>query len=81
MRSAASIISSIMPIPAFADAGTGKDLRRIFAYVFDPDPASAGGIPQIALNRIGGPFSLGGMEIVPVPILHGRRPILGLPPW
>jgi phosphoribosyl 1,2-cyclic phosphate phosphodiesterase len=29
------------------------------------------------LSTIAGPFSLGGIEIVPVPVMHGRRPILG----
>jgi phosphoribosyl 1,2-cyclic phosphate phosphodiesterase len=26
---------------------------------------------------IGGPFTLGGVEIVPVPLFHGRLPVLG----
>jgi phosphoribosyl 1,2-cyclic phosphate phosphodiesterase len=64
-------------IPAFADERTSADLRRSFAYIFDPETPSAGGIPQIGLNRLAGPFSLGGVEIVPVPILHGQRQILG----
>ena len=48
-----------------------------------PSPTSSsprrrgGGVPQIALFRIGGPFVLGALEIVPVPLLHGHRPILG----
>jgi phosphoribosyl 1,2-cyclic phosphate phosphodiesterase len=31
----------------------------------------------VALFPLAGAFSLGGVEIVPVPILHGTRPILG----
>ncbi len=68
------------PMPCFADARTALDLRRAFAYIFKPGPAVGGGIPQISLFEIGGPFCLGGpdgVEIVPVPILHGTRPILG----
>jgi phosphoribosyl 1,2-cyclic phosphate phosphodiesterase len=64
-------------IACFADEQTLGDLRRSFAYVFSPQTALGGGIPQLAPFRIGGPFSLGGVEIVPVPLLHGRRPILG----
>jgi phosphoribosyl 1,2-cyclic phosphate phosphodiesterase len=64
-------------IPAFADSRTIADVRRTFAYIFDPATPAAGGIPQITLSRIGGPFSLGRLEVVPVPILHGERPILG----
>ena len=64
-------------IPCFADERTLSDLRRTFAYIFAPPTAQGGGIPQLSLFRIAGPFSLGGVEIVPVPLLHGRRPILG----
>lgn len=64
-------------IPCFADERTLADLRRVFDYIFDPPPMLGGGIPQLSLFRIAGPFTLGGAEIVPVPILHGTRPILG----
>lgn len=64
-------------IPAYADASTAADLRRVFSYVFNPGPPQGGGIPSIALSTIGGPFCLGGLEVTPVPLLHGRRPILG----
>ena len=30
-----------------------------------------GGVPQLTLFPIGGPFTLGGVEIVPVPLMHG----------
>ena len=64
-------------IPAYADERTGADLRRTFSYVFDPPTEKGGGIPQIALTTIDGPFNVGGVGIQPVPILHGSRPILG----
>jgi phosphoribosyl 1,2-cyclic phosphate phosphodiesterase len=64
-------------IPCYADEATLADLRRMFAYIFDPPVAVAGGIPQLIPSRIAGPFMLGGVEIVPVPIYHGQRPILG----
>jgi phosphoribosyl 1,2-cyclic phosphate phosphodiesterase len=64
-------------IPCYADERTAEDLRRMFDYVFNPPAALGGGIPEISLFRVGGPFTLGGLEIVPVPLLHGRRPILG----
>jgi phosphoribosyl 1,2-cyclic phosphate phosphodiesterase len=64
-------------IPCFADALTLGDLKRTFAYVFDPSPWPGGGIPQLTLFRIGGPFILGGLEILPIPLMHGPRPILG----
>jgi phosphoribosyl 1,2-cyclic phosphate phosphodiesterase len=64
-------------IPLFADGRTAADLRRTFAYIFSPPSEPGGGVPQVALFRIGGPFSLGPFEIVPVPLYHGRRAILG----
>ena len=64
-------------IPCYADARTIGDLRRTFAYIFSREAPQGGGIPQLVLSRLAGPFSLGGLEIVPVPILHGTRPILG----
>jgi phosphoribosyl 1,2-cyclic phosphate phosphodiesterase len=64
-------------IPCYADAETLENLRRMFAYVFAPPPQQGGGLPQLALFRIAGPFTLGGVEIVPVPVFHGRLPVLG----
>jgi phosphoribosyl 1,2-cyclic phosphate phosphodiesterase len=63
-------------IPAFGDERTVEDIRRTFAYVFQPC-GGGGGVPQISLFRIGGPFTFGGLDIVPIPLWHGRRPILG----
>ncbi len=65
------------PIPAYADAQTAADLLRTFRYIFNPPPTRGGGIPQLALFRIAGPFSLAGVEIVPVPVFHGMRLVLG----
>lgn len=64
-------------LPCYADTTTLLDLRRAFSYIFSPKPTAGGGIPQITAFAIGGPFCLGGAEIVPVPLLHGHRPILG----
>jgi phosphoribosyl 1,2-cyclic phosphate phosphodiesterase len=64
-------------LPCYADEATLADLRRMFGYIFDASTTVAGGIPQLTPYRIAGRFTLGGVEVVPVPILHGRRPILG----
>jgi phosphoribosyl 1,2-cyclic phosphate phosphodiesterase len=66
------------PMSCYGDAATLSDLRRTFFYVFDPSTPRGGGIPQLELFRIVGPFCIGRQEIVPVPIFHGQRPILGL---
>jgi phosphoribosyl 1,2-cyclic phosphate phosphodiesterase len=64
-------------IPCYSDARTKADLQRTFGYIFDEHTPKGGGIPKIVLNEIIGPFSLGSVDIIPVPILHGSRPILG----
>jgi phosphoribosyl 1,2-cyclic phosphate phosphodiesterase len=65
-------------MPVFADDPTAVDIRRAFAYIFDPATPKAGGVPDLRLWRIGGgPFMIGRQDVIPVPIMHGKRPILG----
>ena len=64
-------------IPAFADARTAADLRRTFGYVFDAAEQKGGGVPQIDLHTIEGPWAIGPLHVRPVTLLHGVRPILG----
>jgi phosphoribosyl 1,2-cyclic phosphate phosphodiesterase len=82
----------------YGDDHTLSDIRRTFGYVFDPATPGGGGLPQLELFRVMGPFSAlahrsaqregglppqrsrhgsSGIEIQPIRILHGRRPILG----
>lgn len=65
-------------IACFADEATITDIRRLFAYVFDPATPRGGGLPLLDLFAVAGPFCVGRQEIVPVPIVHGTRPVLGL---
>ncbi len=41
-------------------------------------PRRAGGCPQLVTFTVQGPFCVGQQEVVPVPLLHGARPILGV---
>jgi phosphoribosyl 1,2-cyclic phosphate phosphodiesterase len=66
------------PMPVYADATTVAEIRSTFHYVFNPDTPKGGGLPQLEMFTVLGAFCLGGLEIVPVPLLHGERPILGL---
>jgi len=65
------------PIPVYGDVPTLTDVRRIFDYVFDDSGPRGGGVPSLRLWTIGGPFCVGRLEVVPVPIFHGQRMILG----
>jgi phosphoribosyl 1,2-cyclic phosphate phosphodiesterase len=65
------------PMSCYGDAQTIWDVRRMFAYVFDPGTPRGGGLPQLDLFTILGPFCVGRLDVIPVPILHGQRAILG----
>jgi phosphoribosyl 1,2-cyclic phosphate phosphodiesterase len=64
-------------IPCYARADTWESIRRTFSYAFDGVPRQGGGIPKVEQHEIDGPFAVGGVHIVPVPLWHGRMPILG----
>ncbi|HEX5474955.1 MAG TPA: MBL fold metallo-hydrolase [Vicinamibacterales bacterium] len=64
-------------MPCYGDAATLVDIRRMFAYVFDPATPKGGGLPHLELVEILGPFCMGRREVRPVPLWHGRRGILG----
>ena len=65
------------PLPLYADAATAGELQRVFRYAFAPPAQLGGGVPQLDLREIRGPFTAAGVRVVPVPLLHGRLPILG----
>jgi phosphoribosyl 1,2-cyclic phosphate phosphodiesterase len=64
-------------MPLYGDATTLREIRSTFSYVFDPDTPKGGGLPQLEPIEIDGPFRIADQELVPVPIRHGQRPILG----
>jgi len=64
-------------IPCYADRQTLESLRQMFAYVFNPPKQVGGGLPQLELCEIDGPFSVAAVDIVPVPLWHGQLPVLG----
>jgi phosphoribosyl 1,2-cyclic phosphate phosphodiesterase len=63
-------------IPIYATSDTIAVLRRQFAYIFDKTPTE-NLLPAVELHAIDGPFNLFGLEIVPVPAMHGKLPVLG----
>lgn len=64
-------------LPVYADAKTGAELTRIFSYAFSVPAGPGGGVPELALHEIDGPFVVEGLAVQPVAIMHGPQPILG----
>jgi phosphoribosyl 1,2-cyclic phosphate phosphodiesterase len=63
-------------IPCFGNPETLAEVRRVFAYAFEPRQPG-GGVPKLELVPVTGPFDAAGTRIVPVPVLHGQLPIHG----
>jgi phosphoribosyl 1,2-cyclic phosphate phosphodiesterase len=64
-------------MPIYGLAGTLDDIHRIFHYAFEAGKPAAGGVPDLRLVPVDGPFVIGRQTVVPVPIRHGRAMILG----
>lgn len=63
-------------VPVWGAADTLGEIRRRFSYIWKPTQVG-GGLPDVELRTITGPFQAAGLSVVPVPIFHGKLPILG----
>ena len=63
-------------LPVYGTEETFRVIRRAFAYVFDDAPSQST-VPSVDLHVVNGPFELMGVQIVPVPLLHGDLRVLG----
>src|SRR5467141_3912420 len=63
-------------LPVYSNEETFRIIRRAFAYVFDDTPTQST-VPSVDLHVINGPFELMGVQIVPIPLLHGDLEVLG----
>jgi phosphoribosyl 1,2-cyclic phosphate phosphodiesterase len=64
------------PISVFGTRETLDEVRSRFAYCFRPAPPG-GGIPEFDMHEISGEFDAQGITVRPVPVFHGKMPILG----
>lgn len=66
-------------LPVWATEATAADLQRRFAYAFDHAFSFFGGKPDLDLHTFDpeAPFEAAGVRVQPIPVLHGRLPIVG----
>lgn len=64
------------PVHAYANGATAKAIRRAFSYIW-ADTQVGGGKPQLELHEVEGAFEHEGVEVVPIPVLHGEWTIFG----
>ena len=64
-------------IPCLGNAHSLAQVRKMFGYVFDRETPRGGGLPQLILATIAGPFCLGRETVIPIPLLHGTLPVFG----
>jgi phosphoribosyl 1,2-cyclic phosphate phosphodiesterase len=65
-----------MDMPVYGTQEVLDQLKIEYAYAFAKD--SYPGIPRLLLNLINdAPFTVNGVDIIPLPVLHLRLPVLG----
>ena len=64
-------------IPCLGNAHSLAQVRKMFSYVFDRETPRGGGLPQLTLATIVGPFCVGGETVIPIPLLHGTLSVFG----
>jgi len=62
----------------FANLQTIERIKRTFFYIFEEPEQIGGGIPILDINIIDEtPFTIGDITFEPLPLLHGKMPVLG----
>ena len=66
-------------IPFYANVEAWDTIKKTFFYAFDGLPRLGGGIPKIDVYEIRSvdPLDVAGVRVLPIPVWHGRLPILG----
>lgn len=66
-------------IPAFMPANAVNDFQQRFGYTLEPIRHRYGVVPNLELQVIDDAeaFEVAGVVITPIPVIHGRLPILG----
>lgn len=62
------------PIPVYGTPDVLDDIQRIFRYIFVPTQYG-GGKPNLLLEPVPSRWTLFGMQMQAIPVLHGRLPV------
>ncbi|MGD2109524.1 MAG: MBL fold metallo-hydrolase [Phycisphaerae bacterium] len=66
------------PVRLYGTERTLQNIERMFRYAFEHAPDSPHDRPQFELHTVDHePFEIDGRRIVPIPLLHGKLPVLG----
>lgn len=63
-------------IPCYGNQDIGRRIRNYFDYIFH-DELQESFRPFLDFHEVEGPFSVKGVQVVPVPLLHGSLEVLG----
>lgn len=64
-------------IPLYGMTETMHNIKRVFSYAFAESPY-ASSLPKLTIHEIDDrPFEINGIEIIPIPLFHGKMPVLG----
>ncbi|MDR2134591.1 MAG: MBL fold metallo-hydrolase [Treponema sp.] len=69
-------LSRNSPLQVYGNRVTLDELKERFSYVFR-ETQRGGGKPRLILSEASGPFTIGGLRVIPVPVKHGVLDILG----
>lgn len=64
-------------IPVYADHFTADLMQQRYAYAFEAPFPFFGGKPDLDVHEVDGPFQVGGLDVVPIPVGHGRWTVQG----
>lgn len=64
-------------IPVYGNEKVISRIQSVFSYIWDPDAPKGGGLPMISPHVMSQGLSLGGIQVEPLPLLHGEQTITG----
>lgn len=64
-------------VSVWGSTQTVEVLKHNYPYIFGEALQVGGGLPRIDLKIASGPFSISGIEVIPIQVWHGKFPVYG----